>query len=467
MVFAALSTSNAQPIPADISPVYQQREADAPASVRQDLQNLRDQARQKGWTFKVGATSAFTTPISELASTRLPNNFEALAAAQNELARKAIGIADESALLAGKSRSKYLLTCKPTLGSYNWRDNGRITAIRNQGSCGSCWSFAAAAAFEGSYAIRNGSPIDLSEQHILNCSGAGDCEKGGFYNRAFQWMLKNGTPAESQERYTAADGVCNVALRGRYRAVAWGYVTSSSGVPLNRQIKEEICANGPLAAAMNVTPAFQAYVSGVFNEKDPGPVNHAVTIVGWDDSKGAWLVKNSWDENWGESGYVWMSYGSNKIGTAAAWVRPTDVQVPLQVAALKNAVAAADSNLKQIDGLSAQSGFSTMVADPHSAKAPEERRAVWIHFSNKNQKAGVEKARIALRNLGYLAPEPEYRGAASPNDFQVRYFKDADAPAAESVAATLNKAGLGNAKAVLIRKELEEPPIEVWFPKQG
>ena len=73
-----------------------------------------------------------------------------------------------------------------------------------------------------------------------------------------------------------------------------------------------------------VTDLFQNYTNGVFNEipsNYASPTsNHAIVIVGWDDAKGAWLMKNSWGTNWGENGYMWIKYGSNNIGRRAAWV---------------------------------------------------------------------------------------------------------------------------------------------------
>jgi Papain family cysteine protease len=84
--------------------------------------------------------------------------------------------------------------------------------------------------------------------------------------------------------------------------------------------------HGPLAAAMMATQAFQSYTGGVFNQTGVTGINHAITIGGWDESKQAWLIKNSWSTGWGLAGYAWVHYGSNSIGYAAAWVQAASNQ---------------------------------------------------------------------------------------------------------------------------------------------
>jgi len=86
------------------------------------------------------------------------------------------------------------------------------------------------------------------------------------------------------------------------------------------KLKQALCRYGPLAVAVRATRLFQAYKSGVFNERDTGKVNHGVTLIGWDDNKEAWLIKNSWGTGWGEKGYMWIVYYSNSIGYGASWV---------------------------------------------------------------------------------------------------------------------------------------------------
>jgi hypothetical protein len=72
---------------------------------------------------------------------------------------------------------------------------------------------------------------------------------------------------------------------------------------------------------MRATDVFKAYTGGIFNYDAQGKVNHGVTLVGWDDSKNAWRIKNSHGKGWGENGFMWITYGCSKIGYAASWVQ--------------------------------------------------------------------------------------------------------------------------------------------------
>lgn len=96
-----------------------------------------------------------------------------------------------------------------------------------------------------------------------------------------------------------------------YKAVAWGYVDSTVEIPSVAALKKALFEYGPLGVTVAVTPAFQAYTSGVFNEGSNADINYAVLLVGWNNSKQAWRIKNSWGKDWGESGYMWIAYTTN------------------------------------------------------------------------------------------------------------------------------------------------------------
>ena len=303
----------------DVPPhFYEDRLQKASPVIKQRVQALQTQVDQKHLTFTVGYTTAMDFSIQQLTGAKPPADLLQRAPQQNAFAAEAIKIDKEDAI---KNLAPYpILACHSTSASFDWRDLGKVTPVKNQNPCGSCWDFAAMAAYESAYLIRNNVTIDTSEQHVLDCAGAGTCA-GGWYGPVWDWMQTHGVANESALPYTATDHVCPSGVSGSYKDVAWGFVTTGSSVPSVNQIKQALCDHGPLAVAMMATPLFIGYTGGVYNEPGVSGINHAVTIVGWDDSKSAWLVKNSWGTGWGLSGYFWIHYGSNNIGYAAAWVQ--------------------------------------------------------------------------------------------------------------------------------------------------
>ena len=289
----------------------QDRELNASPQIKMNLMNLRALIKAQNLTFEVGYTAAADFKLEQLATLKVPANINAQITAQNLLAGSAL-----------KSLAATPAACSATAASYDWRQAGGTTSVKDQGACGSCWDFATIGSFEGSWNIINNEVINASEQDVLSCSGAGSCG-GGWW--AFNYLINTGVAAEASFPYTATNGTCKTVVRP-YKAAAWGYVGNSSSIPSVASIKQALCAHGPLAVAVNATSAFQHYTSGVFNEHNNSGINHGVTLIGWNDSKNAWLVKNSWGTGWGstcdygtERGYIWIAYGSNNIGYAAAW----------------------------------------------------------------------------------------------------------------------------------------------------
>jgi C1A family cysteine protease len=240
-------------------------------------------------------------------------------------------LAEKKKRLEEKKKTDILNPPTSDLVAFNWVDRRKVTSVKHQGTCGSCWAFTSMAVFESNYLIRNNLSSDLSEQFILDCATdsrgrkAGSCN-GGWYGGVFEFLMKKDAETERRMPYRTKDFFCKPTLGsgGKYRIAAWGYLKPDAGIPTVRKMKEALCKYGPLAACVKVTPAFQAYAGGIFDEHAPvrssRDINHAITIVGWDDTKKSYLVKNSWGPRWGEKGYIWVEYGSNNIGFGATWI---------------------------------------------------------------------------------------------------------------------------------------------------
>ncbi|MDQ1352464.1 MAG: Pept protein [Acidobacteriota bacterium] len=179
------------------------------------------------------------------------------------------------------------------------------TSVKDQGSCGSCWAFSTAGMFE-SILLKKGINTDLSEQWLVSCNTNGwGCNGGNFAN---SYYLNPGAVLEQCFPYKATDAPCKTGC-------PYVYVASASKSASNTSaIKTAIYNYGGVSCSVYVSSYFQAYSGGVFNYCTNSPANHAVVLVGWDDSKGAWRMKNSWGRSWGESGMMWITYGCCGIG---------------------------------------------------------------------------------------------------------------------------------------------------------
>jgi len=197
----------------------------------------------------------------------------------------------------------------------DWRDQGVITAVKDQGRCGSCWAFAAAETLESYYALASDNLVQLSQQQILDCTenpqhcgGSGGCG-GGTVELAYAQIVKQGGLAsEWTYPYLSYFGDANVC--NSTRAVPVAVMTGFVNLPANQQVPiiNHLATEGPLAISVDASKWF-LYESGVFdgcNQTNPD-LDHAVQLVGYgtDDSLGDyWIVRNSWTPAWGESGNV-------------------------------------------------------------------------------------------------------------------------------------------------------------------
>ena len=190
--------------------------------------------------------------------------------------------------------------------SVDWINKGAVTSVKDQGQCGSCWTFSATGAIEGAWAISKGQLVDLSEQELVDCAtgisyGSHGCN-GGQMEGAFKFVIENGQCSLSSYPYTAKDGTCQ-------KCSAVAHITSCSDVKPNDQVSMKAAvAQQPVAVAIEAdTRYFQSYSSGILTSSSCGTsLDHGVLTVGYGEENGQkyWLVKNSWGTTWGDKGYV-------------------------------------------------------------------------------------------------------------------------------------------------------------------
>lgn len=256
--------------------------------------------------------------------------------------------------------------------TFNWCDLGGCTPVKDQGYCGSCWAFGTVGPLELLIKIKDGLTKDLSEQYLVSCNTDGWGCNGGWWAHAYHKdKVPPGEPAagavyEADFPYMALDLPCNPPHPHHEKLLSWSFVNPSVNVPSVAELKQAIYNYGPISVAVCVGSAFQSYRGGVFATDETyqcqGGVNHAVVLVGWDDSQGSrgiWYLRNSWGPGWGEGGYMRIARGVSNVGYAATYVVYEGTRhVPLAPTNLQaQAVSPHQIDLRWTDQSTDENGF--------------------------------------------------------------------------------------------------------------
>jgi len=191
--------------------------------------------------------------------------------------------------------------------SIDWRAKGAVTKVKNQGQCGSCWSFSTTGAMEGAHFIKTGNLVSISEQNLVDCSWLNHGCNGGMMDLAFKYAESYPLETEAEYPYTAKTGLfaCKYdKSKGVVKVNTYNDVPKSSSAALKAALN-----NGPVSVAIQADQdVFHKYTGGIITAGCGTSLDHGVLAVGYATDAATnteyYIVKNSWTASWGEKGYV-------------------------------------------------------------------------------------------------------------------------------------------------------------------
>jgi len=201
--------------------------------------------------------------------------------------------------------------------AFDWRNQSKVTDVKDQGQCGSCWAFSATENIESVWMIAKGLTSAnmqlLAPQQIVDCDDSDAGCNGGDTPTAYQYVISaGGMDTEKVYPYTAEDGTCSFDANSVYTTISnFKYATKTKN---EGEMKTNLVAWAPLSICVDAE-SWQDYSKGVMTHKECGKsLDHCVLLTGYNGN--VWNVRNSWGNNWGENGYIRLEYGYNTCGLA-------------------------------------------------------------------------------------------------------------------------------------------------------
>jgi C1A family cysteine protease len=221
--------------------------------------------------------------------------------------------------------------------NFDWRDQGKVTAVKDQGGCGSCWAFSTTEGIETSWAIAGNPLTEFAPQQLVSCDDTDWGCRGGDLPTAYEYVMKAGGMASEQDYpYTSGtfpwrSGSCQSFTVSGGTVSKYEYATEPCFGTCKGQDEDTLAknvANGGAPSICVDASAWQDYTGGVMTSKSCSStyssLDHCVQLIGYNGygtSSGYWIVRNSWAEDWGEAGMIYLAFG-NTCGVADEAVLP-------------------------------------------------------------------------------------------------------------------------------------------------
>jgi len=203
----------------------------------------------------------------------------------------------------------------------DWRTKGAVTKVKDQGQCGSCWAFSATEALESYFFLKKGKLYEFSAQQITSCDKVDGGCNGGWPYRAFDYVKSaGGIETSADYPYTSGGGSTGTCKFVSSKAVAGSAPSGYTNIAKSETQLQTALNNGPASVCV-AADAFQTYHSGIL-KSCPGSIDHCVQAVGYDTDNNYWIVRNSWNTNWGEQGYIRIEMGKDLCQIAQAATFP-------------------------------------------------------------------------------------------------------------------------------------------------